>query len=101
MAELTLRECLEQSRGYEGRLFETPNDSLGVEIPGKNNFTNVYRVLEIAGDKMDIEGYVVGGNFVEIRNIPLKDRLQDKVMGSEILMDWYRMAGLAGKAGLF
>jgi hypothetical protein len=101
MADLTLEECLTQSRGYEGRLFETPENSLGIEIPGERNFTNVYRILKVEGDKMNIEGYLLGGSFVVIKNLSVTDRLQDKVINSEHLMEWYKMAGRAGQAGLF
>ena len=51
---------------------------------------------------MSIQGYVVGGSFKCLDNIPFDDeRKKDIVMDSKLLMEWYRMAGRAGMAGLF
>jgi hypothetical protein len=95
MKGLTLKECLEQDRGYEGRLFEIDGPGIGYHD------SHVYRVIELSRGIMNVESYVVGCILEEIRDVPISERLQDRVMDSDHLLEWYRMAGRAGIAGIF
>ena len=98
MTDLTLEECLKQDRGYQGRLFEVDENKLGI---GEKSI-HLYRVLDYKDATMNIKGYLRGRGVQRLDNVPVDDeRKQDVVMNSKRLMDWYRMAGLAGKAGLF
>jgi len=92
MKELTLGDCFEQEEGTQGRLFRVGNNVLPF---GENNIAD-YRVIERTGDTMTVEGYVLGGSIAREENVPVQERLGDKVMSSDLLLEWYRMAGVAG-----
>ncbi|MBI2629324.1 hypothetical protein HYW74_04530 [Candidatus Pacearchaeota archaeon] len=98
MDKLTLGDCLTQERGYEGRLFQITG--IGIGENGERGNVRVYRILKHDEAVMSIEGYVVGGTFKNLENIPINDeRKKDNVMDSDLLMEWYRLAGIAGKKG--
>lgn len=87
MKELTLGDCLKQEEGTQGRLFD-PKMRFG-----ENHDYNTYRVIEMQKDTMIIEAYLLGGRKKIVRDIPIQERLNDPVMSSEDLLEWYRLVG--------
>lgn len=103
MPRLTLGDCLAQPNGTIGRLFETPDAR--DDLPAWKSFrllvqdapfTGPYRVINVAGDKMEIEGYVLGGTRRKVVDVLVSDRSRDLVLDSDFSLYCYTVTGRAG-----
>jgi hypothetical protein len=85
---LTLEECLNQPRGYEGRLFQPPKLERDIAA---------YIVLDRREETIDIEVYLQGARTEVRRGVPLEPRLQDTALTSRELFKYYLEIGRAAR----